>query len=288
MSFHDLEPQSDIFPAEAAHYAETALRLSEQAAQSCRIAMDVPYGDHPLQKLDIYLPADKTATGCPVLVFAHGGGWTHGYKEWMGLMAPPLVASGIIFVSVGHRLAPEVKYPLPMEDCAAALGWVYRHIADYGGNPRRLGIGGHSSGGHLYAMVGLRPNVLQRHGVPLEALVLIAPLSARLDLDFEGRLPGSTELRHHSMLLEDSSHAASASPLRWLGAQSPLALIAWASNDVPGCSRSSEMFADRMTTLGLAHETLVLDDCDHFQAALRCADAGNPWVLRIAAILGVG
>jgi acetyl esterase/lipase len=285
MAFHDLEPQSDIFPAEAADYASTALRRSEQAALRCRTVLDVAYGDDPHHKLDLYLPADAALKDCPVLVFAHGGGWTHGYKEWMGLMAPPLVERGIVFVSVGHRLAPAAKYPLPMEDCAAALGWVHRHVGEHGGNPQRIAIGGHSSGGHLYAMVGFRPDVLARHGVPLSTLVAVAPLCARLDLDFEGRLPGSTEERHQQVLLTDPSQAQDASPIHWVGQDAPHTLIAWASHDVPGCSRSSRMLAQRMAAIGASHETLELANTDHFAAALNCGDANDPWVQRIVAIL---
>ena len=77
-------------------------------------------------------------------MFAHGGAWTHGYKEWTGLMAPVFTAVPAIFVSVSYRLAPENRFPVPLDDCIDALAYVHRHIADHGGNPARIYVGGHS------------------------------------------------------------------------------------------------------------------------------------------------
>jgi arylformamidase len=288
MSFDRLRPQTPVFPQQAEQYALDALRLSEAAAARCRTVFDLAYGKHPDQGLDLYLPAGDASGPAPVLVFAHGGGWSHGYKEWMGLMAPPLVAAGIVLVSVGHRLAPEHKYPLPMEDCLAALGWVHRHISAHGGDPSRIAVGGHSSGGHLYAMVALQPKRLRGAGVPPAAIVACAPLSARLDMDFEGRAPGSVEARHHSILFHDPGEARAASPISHVAADAPPFFLAWGSHDIDGVTRSNERMRDAMTACGMVHEVMVLEGADHFDTALRAADAGNPWVQRIIAILEAG
>ncbi|MEQ8698278.1 MAG: alpha/beta hydrolase fold domain-containing protein, partial [Bauldia litoralis] len=55
------------------------------------------------------------------LVFIHGGGWTNGYKEWVGLLAPSVVAFPAVFVSVACRLAPDHRLPVPFDDCASAI-----------------------------------------------------------------------------------------------------------------------------------------------------------------------
>jgi arylformamidase len=286
MSFDSLRPQTPIFPAEADRYAADALRLSREAAARCRTVLDTAYGSHPDQQLDIYLPA-APVHAAPVLVFAHGGAWTHGYKEWMGLMAPPLVDAGMVFVSIAHRLSPEHKYPVPVEDCAAALGWVHRHIAEHGGDPNRILVGGHSSGGHLLAMVALQPDILRRAGVPRQSIIACAPLSARLDMDFEGRLPGSAEERHQGMLFDDPAEARMASPISHVNPDQPPMLLAWGQHDLPGVVRSNERMRDALKACGQAHEAMLLDG-DHFDTALDAASSDNAWVRRIKSLLKKG
>lgn len=284
MSFSNLKSQGPLFPLEAERYAREALRRSELAAANCRTVFDISYGDQPEQRLDLYLPKTP-ATASPVVVFAHGGGWSHGHKEWMGLMAPPLLASGVCFVSVDHRLAPEHKYPLPMQDCAAALAWVHRNIAQYGGDPHRIAVGGHSSGGHLFAMVALQPGVLEEVGVPLESIVACAPLGARLDMDFEGGTPGSVEARHHEVLFRERSEARPASPSSHVRQEGgPYLLLAWGARDIEGVAKSNQRMHERLIAAAVPHECLVLDG-DHFDIALAAGAPRNKWASRIASIL---
>ncbi|MEQ8698279.1 MAG: hypothetical protein RLT05_17210 [Bauldia litoralis] len=87
MGFDNLAPQPPIFPEEAAEYARKALDLSWDAAQRCDVVRDLAYGPDPRQKLDIYRSPGQPEGPLPVLVFIHGGGWTNGYKEWVGLIA---------------------------------------------------------------------------------------------------------------------------------------------------------------------------------------------------------
>lgn len=112
MDFANLPPQPPLFPAEADDYARQTLARSAEAARLCHRIADVRYGSDYWQSLDVYPAVDAAGGGAPapVLVFAHGGAWTNGYKEWMGLMAPPLVSRGIVFVSLSYRLAPEHRW----------------------------------------------------------------------------------------------------------------------------------------------------------------------------------
>ncbi|USE78396.1 alpha/beta hydrolase [Cupriavidus gilardii] len=126
-------------------------------------------------------------------MFAHGGAWTNGYKEWMGLMAPALTAAGIVLVSVSYRLAPEHKWDAMLGDCLGASAWVYRNIARHGGNPERIAIGGHSAGGHLTMLAALQRSRLFEFGIPPRAIVACLPLCAPLDIRYPQRLPGSGE-----------------------------------------------------------------------------------------------
>jgi len=96
------------------------------------------YGPDAYQRLAVYRAAKPNGT---ILIAWHGGGWTSGYKEWMGFMAPALNAAGITLVSPGYRLAPQHVFPAGLEDCIAA---VRAHGAEMGiafdGDADRIGV----------------------------------------------------------------------------------------------------------------------------------------------------
>ena len=126
---------------------------------------DVSYGDHPLQKLDLYLP-DKPVKS-PVMVYIHGGGWRRGDKAAVGLKPVFFNAKGWIFVSVNYRLLPEGQHPANVNDVALAVAKVHDSIAEKGGDPERLFVMGHSAGAHLASLVATDPKPLQTAGKPL-------------------------------------------------------------------------------------------------------------------------
>jgi arylformamidase len=139
----------------AERYAEECLRLSADAAHHVRVLREIAYGAEPHQCMDIFLPQQPGLRDLPVLLFMHGGGWTHGTKDWCGFMAPPIVELPAIFISVGYRLIPSVAFPAPVMDCIVALRWATDHIAEHGGSPHKLFVGGHSAGGQIAPLMAL-------------------------------------------------------------------------------------------------------------------------------------
>ena len=90
----------------------------------------------------------------PVLVYLHGGGWAIGSPASHAKLARQLAAgAGAVVVNVDYRLAPEHPFPVPLEDCVAAVRWTCATMARYGGNADRLAIGGDSAGANLSAAV---------------------------------------------------------------------------------------------------------------------------------------
>ncbi|WP_424315544.1 alpha/beta hydrolase [Haloferula sp.] len=122
-------------------------------------------------KLDICAPTD--AREAPVIVWFHGGGLTQGEKE----VPEALRGKGMVVVAPNYRLHPKVKSPVYIEDAAAAVAWVVKHIADYGGSPDKVVVSGHSAGGYLASMVGLDKRLLAKHGVGANRLGGTAPFS---------------------------------------------------------------------------------------------------------------
>ena len=111
----------------------------------------------------------------PALLWMHGGGYIMGSPEQEDLIVKNMVSAiGCVAVSVDYRLAPETRYPGPVEDCYAALKWLHTHASELGVDPNRIAIAGSSAGGGLAAALGLLAR--DRGEIPLAFQLLIAPM----------------------------------------------------------------------------------------------------------------
>ena len=118
----------------------------------CRL--DLPYGEHPSERLDVFGPAAGEAVRpAPVLVYLHGGYWRALDKRDQSFVAAPFVDAGALVVLPNYALAPAVTVRHIVLQMVQAVAWVHRHIHRHGGDPRRIVVAGHSAGGHLAAMM---------------------------------------------------------------------------------------------------------------------------------------
>ena len=122
-------------------------------------------------KLDIYYPTqgDVFAT----VVWFHAGGLKGGERFIPG----ELRNKGFAIVAVDYRLSPKVKAPAYIEDAAAAVAWTAKHIEQYGGDPAKIFIAGHSAGGYLVSMLGLDKQWLKKHEFDADRLAGVIPFS---------------------------------------------------------------------------------------------------------------
>ncbi len=127
---------------------------------SVQLIANIPYAetDNPRQMLDLMLPLERGAEPLPVLVYIHGGAWAMGDKWWGIEERYDLARSGeYAVVSVAYRLSGEAIWPAQIHDCKAAIRWIRANGPNYGIDPDRIGVWGHSAGGHLVAMLGVSP-----------------------------------------------------------------------------------------------------------------------------------
>ena len=117
-------------------------------SQPC--TLDMAYGKAGGEKLDIFT---TTAKNAPVVVFIHGGYWRSLDKYDHSFIAPAFTAKGVCVVVPNYDLCPAVTIPEITMQMVRSLAWVYRNIAQYGGDPKRITVVGHSAGGHLAAMM---------------------------------------------------------------------------------------------------------------------------------------
>lgn len=155
----------------AAHAGDGALEQPSneapaQLAAGIRITRDVAYGGDARQRLDVYAPVQ--AQGAPVLVMVHGGAWMFGDKAAKSVVenkANHWVPKGLIFVSINYRMLPDAPVSLQVQDVAAALAYVQKHAADWGGDGARVVLMGHSAGAHLVALLSASPAIAAAQGV---------------------------------------------------------------------------------------------------------------------------
>jgi triacylglycerol lipase len=122
----------------------------------------------------VYIPKN-VSTPLPALLWIHGGGYVFGSAEQDDLQVKSIVSTvECAAVSVDYRLAPETPHPGPVEDCYAALKWLYMHAGELGVDATRIAIGGASAGGGLTA--GLALLTRDRGEVPLAFQLLIYPM----------------------------------------------------------------------------------------------------------------
>ncbi len=138
---------------------DTVDRIASRA-DVVKTADGVTFGPENGNKLDIWATAKKSDKPRPVLVFFYGGGWANGTRTEYSYAARPFVEAGYIVVLPDYRKVPEVRFPGFLQDSAAAVKWVQANIAQYGGDPARVSVAGHSAGAYNALMLAMDPQWL--------------------------------------------------------------------------------------------------------------------------------
>ena len=147
------------------------------AAQATFVSTtNLPYATpaNPRQKVDIYAP--EGAKNLPVVFWIHGGGWEGGDRTAIQLKPQAFVDKGFVFVSSGYRLLAEVEMATIFRDVAKSLGWVHGNIAQYGGDPTRILVMGHSAGAQLAALICTDERYLKAEEVPFSVIKGCVPV----------------------------------------------------------------------------------------------------------------
>lgn len=137
---------------------------------------DIPYdnGGDARQKVDVYAP--EGARGLPVVFWIHGGGWQVGDRTEIQLKPQAFVEKGFVFVSTGYRLLPNVEMQTIFQDVAKGLKWTHDHVAEFGGDPKRVLVMGHSAGAQLAALISIDDRYLKAEGLSLALIKGCVPV----------------------------------------------------------------------------------------------------------------
>ncbi|BCJ47459.1 hypothetical protein GCM10010168_18170 [Actinoplanes ianthinogenes] len=179
---------------------------------------------HRRLMLDVLRPMAAAAPR-PLVVFVHGGGWHEGDRgagmhPWIN---PLLVAQGFVTASVTYRLSGEAHWPTPLHDVHAALRWLRAHAREFGADPGRVGLWGHSAGAHLAAMVALTATGRDR---PRAVALSACPADLRND-----RLDSGNEVARLMGPEATTDTLSAASPICHVHASAPPFLLAHGTAD---------------------------------------------------------
>lgn len=260
-------------------FYQTMTEKTAQVRKDLPHHLDLAYGTDPKQKLDIYLPKNKNLASAPVFLFFHGGGFREGDRAQYGAVAAPFAKHGIITAVASYRLTvDDFHYPDQPNDAKAAIKWLYENVAQYGGDPNSIYVGGHSAGAILTADIGVDRNWMAQAGLPKEILKGIVPVSAPYDMRAEGR-PGEQSSYAPTPELQEQ-----ASPILHVTDPAPEAIVAVGS--VEKYQESSQELVNKLKAKGSDAQYLLLDGEDHKDTALSLTNENSELFQAVLAMIG--
>ena len=224
---------------------------------------NLPYGEHPRQRLDVYMPsqllADRAlaAGGAPLVVFFYGGSWSSGDRADYRFVGEALASQGVAVVVADYRLSPEVRYPVFLQDSALATRWAFDNAQKYGADPTRIFVMGHSAGAYNAAMLALDKRWLSGVDSSPDKLagwiglagpydfLPIGDRKTQVAFEWPGTPPDSQAL----------FHASSASP--------PALLLAPVNDSLVNTQRSTVGMAQSLRNSGVRVESELYDTVNH-------------------------
>ena len=196
-------------------------------------------------KLDVYAPSRRaSAAPLPVVIFYYGGGWVGGSRGGYGFAGNAYASEGFVTVVPDYRLVPSVRFPAFLEDSAMAVKWTRDHIAQYGGDPTRISLAGHSAGAYNAAMIALDGHYLRDIGVDPRIIRSAALLAGPYDF-----LPFDEQRGRDA--LGQWPRPAETQPINFVTRASPPMLLAAGTADDIVRPRNSQVLAARFRQLGV-------------------------------------
>ena len=237
---------------------------------------DVAYlaTNNPRQELDLYLP--RKVARFPVAVFVHGGYWIAQDKRYFaavtglyGNIGFALARQGIGVVVINYRLVPDVSFDDQLADVLASVAWTQAHIAEYGSDPERIVVGGHSAGGHMTALAAFQPDRLAKAGVDTKRIRGWFPLSPILDLEDMAAHPPDADFNARVTSKVFGERLKDLSPRTYFSATTAPIFIAMGEEDEPYLRTQIPADVAELAALGAPVTLVKLPKQSHADVVLK-------------------
>ena len=203
--------------------------------------------------LDIYRPAGPATGAVPVVVFLYGGSWRHGSRGQYRFVGTRLAQQGVLAIVADYRTFPRATFPGFVEDAASAVAWAHRHAADYGGDPDRLYLAGHSAGAQIAALIGTDAGYLAPYRLRPRDLAGVIGLSGPYDFEIAG----------FEDVFGPEAQWPRAQAVNFVDGDEPPFLLVHGTADKVVEARDSQILADRLRAAGGEAVLVWLPEAGH-------------------------
>ncbi|MCY4546886.1 MAG: alpha/beta hydrolase [Defluviicoccus sp.] len=258
--------------------ARQAERSDACRAGAGRQALDLAYGSHPRERLDLFLPE---ADGAPLFAFIHGGYWQWNDKEPFAFLGEHLVPAGAAFANIEYALCPGVTLTELTQQIRRAIAYLWREAGRFGYDRERIVVSGHSAGGHLTAMAMATDWPAFGDDLPAGTVAGGLPISGVYDIEPLRHTPLNDAVRM------DAAEARALSPIFLEPATTaPMAVVA-GGDESDEFRRQARDFAGEWRAFGVEAEVLIVPGTDHFTVLDTLAEPGHPTVQAALGLLGI-
>lgn len=222
---------------------------------------DLRFAAGPRGTLDLYSPRDA-ASDSPLVIFIYGGGWKEGDKADYEFIASSLTKKGYRVALPNYRLFPEVEFPAFVDDTAAAVTFLWEHLDETGGRPRRLFLMGHSAGAHIAALLATDESYLEGSDISVAGFVGLSGPYDFLPIESGYLLDTFPEDRREA-----------SQPINFVSPDDPPSLLLHGGDDDVVEPANSRSLHDRLAAAGVPSTLKVYDGKGH---AILAAELAPP------------
>jgi acetyl esterase/lipase len=203
--------------------------------------------------LDVYRPRGNVGAA-PTVVFFYGGAWKRGAREQYQFVGHRLAENGVLAIVADYRTWPRAGFPAFMDDAADAVAWARTHAADYGGDPHRLFLAGHSAGAQIAGLLGTDRRYLSARGIEPAQLAGVIGLSGPYDFNVGSK---------YAAIFGPPSRWPQAQVVNFVDGDEPPFLLVHGSEDRVVEVRDSIQLAERLRAAQAPATLVLLPDAGH-------------------------